>query len=236
MDPQNLSLLVAFGAGVLSFLSPCVLPMVPIYLAYLAGSSASAAPDRKRRTALVNSIAFGFGFSIVFVGFWASIGMVGYVFSDYADLLRQIGGVVLIVMGLHQAGVLKIPFLYRQLRLDFSLSGRATPATSVAMGVAFAAGWTPCVGPVLAGIIGLASLSNTVLEGAMLLVAYSLGLGVPFFAAALLLARADALMERMKRRMRAVSSITGLMLVAIGALMLSNTFRLLPQYFNWGGV
>jgi len=132
--------------------------------------------------------------------------------------------------------VLKIPFLYRQLRLDFSLSGRATPATSVAMGVAFAAGWTPCVGPVLAGIIGLASLSNTVLEGAMLLVAYSLGLGVPFFAAALLLARADALMERMKRRMRAVSSITGLMLVAIGALMLSNTFRLLPQYFNWGGV
>lgn len=236
MDPQNLSLLVAFGAGVLSFLSPCVLPMVPIYLTYLAGSSASAAPDRKRRTALVNSIAFGFGFSIVFVGFWASIGMVGYVFSDYADLLRQIGGVVLIVMGLHQAGVLKIPFLYRQLRLDFSLSGRATPATSVAMGVAFAAGWTPCVGPVLAGIIGLASLSNTVLEGAMLLVAYSLGLGVPFFAAALLLARADALMERMKRRMRAVSSITGLMLVAIGALMLSNTFRLLPQYFNWGGV
>ncbi|HEX2988692.1 MAG TPA: cytochrome c biogenesis protein CcdA [Chloroflexota bacterium] len=236
MDPQNLSLLVAFGAGLLSFLSPCVLPMVPIYVAYLAGCSANAVTDGRRRIALANSLAFGAGFTMVFVGFWASFGLVGYVLSDYSDLLRQVGGAILIMMGLHQAGLLRIPLLYRQLRRDLQLTGSATPATSVAMGLAFAAGWTPCVGPVLAGIIGLASMSNTVLEGVALLVAYSLGLGVPFLATALLLDRATALMDRMKRHMRIVSISTGVLLVAIGLLMLSNTFRLLPQYFNWGAV
>ncbi len=235
LDSQNLSLLVAFGAGLLSFLSPCVLPMVPIYITYLAGSTATVA-DGRREAALVNSLAFGAGFSAVFVGFWASFGLVGYVLSDYSDLLRQAGGVILIVMGLHQAGLLKIPLLYRQFRRDLQLSGRATPVTSLAMGVAFAAGWTPCVGPVLAGIIGLASMGDTVAEGATLLVAYSLGLGVPFLVTALLLDRATALMSRMRRHMQAVSIFTGLLLVAIGLLMLSNTFRLLPQYFNWGGI
>jgi cytochrome c-type biogenesis protein len=236
VDPQNLSLLVAFGAGLLSFLSPCVLPMVPIYITYLAGCSATATTEGRRQSALVNSIAFGAGFTTVFVGFWASFGLVGYVLSDYADPLRQFGGAVLIVMGFHQAGLLRIPLLYRQFRRDLQLSVRATPTTSAAMGLAFAAGWTPCVGPVLAGIIGLASMSNTALEGAMLLVAYSFGLGVPFIATALLLDRATAFMGRMRKQMRAVSIFTAMLLVAIGLLMLSNSFRLLPQYFNWGGI
>ncbi len=236
MDAGNLSLLVAFGAGVLSFLSPCVLPMVPIYVAYLAGGSVASEAEASRRTALVNATAFGIGFSVVFVGFWASIGLIGYALADYRDLLRQAGGVVLILLGLHELGVLRIPVLYRQLRMERDMSSRATPVASLALGVAFAAGWTPCIGPVLGGILGLASISDTVWQGTYLLIAYSLGLGLPFLATALAISRATALLRGLKRYLNLVSMASGLLLIGIGLLMLSDTFKLLPQYFNWGAV
>jgi cytochrome c-type biogenesis protein len=236
LEPDQLSLLVAFGAGVLSFLSPCVLPLVPIYISQLAGSSFSAPAESRRWVALLNSLAFGLGFSLVFVGFWASIGLVGYVLPEYADLLRQVGGVALIVLGVHQMGILRIPLLYRTLRFEPNLDTAATPITSVVMGLAFGAGWTPCIGPVLAGIIGLATMSSTVWQGAHLLIAYSLGLGLPFFLTALAISRATLLLKRMYRYLGLVSIASGVLLVAIGVMMLSNTFRLLPQYFNWGGV
>lgn len=235
MDTQNLSLLVAFGAGLLSFLSPCVLPLVPAYVGHLAGTSSLSAPESRRMVTMLHSVAFVLGFSLVFVGFWASIGLVGYVLPGYADLFRQVGGVVLIVMGLHEIGVLKIPFLYREFRMDLQLNSAATPVTSLLVGVAFAAGWTPCVGPVLAGIIGLASMSETVGQGTYLLIAYSLGLGVPFLATGLALSQASSLLNRLKRHLNLISIASGVLLVAIGLLMLSNSFRLLPQYFNWGG-
>ncbi len=235
MDTQNLSLLVAFGAGLLSFLSPCVLPLVPAYVGHLAGTSSLSAPESRRMVTMLHSVAFVLGFSLVFVGFWASIGLVGFVLPGYADLFRQVGGVVLIVMGLHEIGVLKIPFLYREFRMDLQLNSAATPVTSLLVGVAFAAGWTPCVGPVLAGIIGLASMSETVGQGTYLLIAYSLGLGVPFLATGLALSQASSLLNRLKRHLNLISIASGVLLVAIGLLMLSNSFRLLPQYFNWGG-
>ncbi len=236
MDSQNLSLVVAFGAGLLSFLSPCVLPLVPAYLGYLAGHSSASAPESRRLATALHSGAFVLGFSLVFVGFWASIGLIGYVLPDYSDLFRQVGGVVLIALGLHQMGILRIPLLYREFRREVQLASTSTPITSFLVGIAFAAGWTPCVGPVLAGIIGLASMSETVVQGSYLLVAYSLGLGVPFLAAGLAIARASALLNRIKRHLRLISLASGVLLVAIGLLMLSNTFRLLPQYFNWGGL
>ncbi len=236
MDSQNLSLLVAFGAGLLSFLSPCVLPLVPAYIGHLAGTSSISAPESRRMVTLVHSVAFVLGFSLVFVGFWASIGLIGYVLPGYADLFRQVGGVVLIVLGLHQMGLFQISLLYREFRMEPRLTSAATPVTSLLVGVAFAAGWTPCVGPVLAGIIGLASMSDTVSRGTFLLVAYSLGLGVPFLATGLALAQASALLNRLKRHLNVISIASGVLLVGIGLLMLSNTFRLLPQYFNWGGV
>ena len=185
---------------------------------------------------LVHSVAFVLGFSLVFVGFWASIGLIGYVLPGYADLFRQVGGVVLIVLGLHQMGLFQVSLLYREFRMEPRLTSAATPVTSLLVGVAFAAGWTPCVGPVLAGIIGLASMSDTVSRGTFLLVAYSLGLGVPFLATGLALAQASALLNRLKRHLNVISIASGVLLVGIGLLMLSNTFRLLPQYFNWGGV
>ena len=236
MDAQNLSLLVAFGAGVLSFLSPCVLPLVPAYIGHLAGTTSVSAPESRRAVTLFHSAAFVLGFSLVFVGFWASIGLIGYVLPGHADLFRQVGGVVLIVLGLHQMGIFQVPLLFREFRVEPRLTSTATPVTSLLVGVAFAAGWTPCVGPVLAGIIGLASISDTVAQGTSLLVAYSLGLGVPFLLTALALAQAGALINRFKRHLNLVSIASGVLLVGIGLLMLSNTFRLLPQYFNWGGL
>jgi cytochrome c-type biogenesis protein len=237
LGSENLSLLVAFGAGVLSFLSPCVLPMVPAYVAYLAGNSAQIPLAEARRwTTLTHSAAFGLGFSIVFVGFWASIGLVGFVLPGYSSLMRQAGGIVLIVMGLHQIGVFRISLLYRQLRLEPGFGAKATPIASVLVGVAFAAGWSPCIGPILAGIIGLASMSETVGEGALLLVAYSLGLGVPFMATALAIGQVSVLLTRIKRHLRVVEMASGALLLVIGLLMLSDTFRLLPQYFSWGGL
>ncbi|MCL4370905.1 MAG: cytochrome c biogenesis protein CcdA, partial [Chloroflexi bacterium] len=188
MDPANLSLLVAFGAGVLSFLSPCVLPLVPAYVGYLAGPSMLASTQGRRLATLLHSAAFVLGFSAVFVGFWASIGLIGYVLPGFSGLFRQVGGAILVILGLHQIGLFKAALLYRQWRRDVVLTSGTTPVASFFVGVAFAAGWTPCVGPVLAGIIGLASMSDTVSRGTFLLVAYSLGLGVPFLATGLALA------------------------------------------------
>ena len=236
MDPRNLSLLVAFGAGVVSFLSPCVLPLVPIYVAHLAGTSMTSAPESRRWVGFVNALAFGLGFSAVFVGFWISIGLVGFALADWKDALRQVGGAVLIILGLHQAGIWRIPFLYRKIGFEQDMTSTATPLTSLVLGAAFAAGWTPCIGPVLAGIIGLASMSETVWDGAYLLVAYSLGLGLPFLAAALAVSQVAVLLERLKRHFEVVSMCSGLLLIAIGVLMLSDTFKLLPQYLNWGAV
>jgi cytochrome c-type biogenesis protein len=237
LGSENLSLLVAFGAGILSFLSPCVLPMVPAYLGYLAGSSARVSlAEARRLTTLTHSASFVLGFSAVFVGFWASIGLIGHALTGYSGLFRQIGGVLLIVMGLHQAGLLRLSLLYRQFGIELHFAERPTPVTSLLVGVAFAAGWTPCIGPILAGIIGLASMSETVGEGALLLVAYSLGLGVPFLAAGLAVGQASTLMNRIKRHLDLVSVASGILLVVIGVLMLSDTFKLLPRYFNWGFV
>jgi len=236
LDSSNLSLLVAFGAGVLSFLSPCVLPLVPAYVGHLAGSSVSTDGGSRRWMALSHSLAFVVGFSMVFVGFWASIGLIGYVLPGYSSLFRQAGGVILIVLGLHQVGILRLTLLYRQMRFEPRLGSRATVATSFLVGLAFAAGWTPCIGPILAGIIGLASMSDTVGQGSFLLVAYSLGLGAPFLATGLAISRATRLLARAKRHLHLVEVAGGVLLIGIGLLMLSDLFKLLPQYFNWGTV
>jgi cytochrome c-type biogenesis protein len=236
LDPENLSLVVAFSAGVLSFLSPCVLPLVPAYVGYLAGSTVAAESGSARLVTVGYALAFVLGFSLVFVTFWASIGLIGFVLPMFMDIFRQVGGVILILMGLHELGVFRISMLYRQFRYEPKFGSRATALGAFMMGVAFAAGWTPCIGPILAGIIGLATLSDTVGQGTALLIAYSAGLGVPFIAAGAAIGQVGALMNRVKRHMRWVSIISGVLLIGIGLMMLSDTFKLLPAYFNWTGV
>ncbi|HXV04517.1 MAG TPA: cytochrome c biogenesis protein CcdA [Solirubrobacterales bacterium] len=220
---------VAFLAGIVSFASPCCLPLVPGYVSYMVVTN----PDggvAPRRTAFLHALSFVVGFTIVFIAIWASVGLIGYLFRDYVGLLRELGGAVLVFMGLHVAGLISVSALYREKRLPMGSSGEPerernpSYVRSAMLGVIFSAGWTPCIGPILGGIIGLASVSASVAQGSFLLLVYALGLGVPFVLVAL---GATAVSDRLgwlRRHQAAVDAITGAMLVAIGFLMITNTF------------
>jgi cytochrome c-type biogenesis protein len=238
----GLGIVVALVAGFVSFASPCCLPMVPVYVSYMVGSTPLEAPDR-RAIALRQSLAFVAGFTVVFVTLWASVGIVGYLVRDHIDVLRMVGGVVLIVMGLHVAQLIEIPSLRREVRLPAgrvlgigtatapaggSATGTATVVRTVSyrrsalLGVVFAAGWTPCVGPILGGIIGLASVSQSVGQGTLLLLAYATGLAIPFVLVAI---GADAMAQRLswiRNHNGVVSLVTGGMLILIGFLMVTD--------------
>ncbi len=227
----EVGILVAFLGGILSFASPCCLPLVPAYVGYMVGT-ATEGPGARRRT-LLHGLAFVLGFSVVFVAFWASIGLVGYVLADQAWILRRLGGVVLVVLGLQVAGVINLRALWRDTRPMPAMAagpglGTATTSApgygrSLAFGTFFAAGWSPCIGPILGGILGLATVTASVAQGTVLLVAYAAGLAIPFLAVAL---GADWVAHRLTwvgRHHRAVSIITGASLVAIGVLMLTDT-------------
>lgn len=227
----EVGIVVAFVAGVASFASPCCLPMVPVWIGYIVGADPRA-PRTDRRAALVQSLAFVVGFAVVFVGLWASLGLVGYLLRDWAGLLRQIAGAVLIVLGLHVAGLITIPFLSGQLSLGAGRLAGARPSVlrSALFGVVFAAGWTPCVGPTLGAIIGMASLHDTLAQGTVLLLVYALGLGLPFVLVAL---GADAVRRRLAwitRHHTAVSLVTGGLLVVVGFLMITNLLVRLAQF------
>jgi cytochrome c-type biogenesis protein len=234
---------LAFLAGIVSFASPCCLPLVPAYVGYMVG----AAPDglaHRRIVALRQALAFVLGFSTVFIALWASVGVIGYVFRDYAVLLREIGGAVLVFMGLHVAGVINVAALYREVRLPAAALGGGggfgqpleAPSyrRSAVLGITFAAGWTPCVGPILGGIIGLASVSASVATGTVLLVAYAAGLAVPFILVAVGATSVSDRLSWLRDHHRLVSSVTGAMLVLVGVLMITNAFaqlsRLVPNF------
>jgi cytochrome c-type biogenesis protein len=241
----DVSIPVAFLAGIVSFASPCLLPLVPGYVSYMVAVS----PDRSaasRRLAFFHALAFVAGFSVVFIALWGSVGLIGYLFRDYIGLLRELGGAILVFMGLHVAGVISISALYRERRLPMGAvagasggsasvglgsaspggGGAGTPAygRSALLGVVFAAGWTPCIGPILGGIIGLASVSASVVQGTGLLLVYALGLGIPFILVAVGVTEVSDRLGWLRRHQAAVSAVTGAMLVGIGFLMITNTF------------
>jgi cytochrome c-type biogenesis protein len=236
--------IVAFAAGVVSFASPCCLPLVPAYVGYMVGtSSAVQSPAARRRATFQQALAFVLGFSFVFVVLWASVGLIGYVLRDYVGFLRQLGGAILVFMGLHVAGVIDISLLYREVHLPIGAAGgspmafgAAAPATpsyrrSALLGVVFAAGWTPCIGPILGGIIGLASVSASVVQGTVLLVAYAAGLAVPFVLVAVGATTVSRRLGWLRDHHRAVSLATGSMLVLVGFLMITNTFARVSGVF-----
>jgi cytochrome c-type biogenesis protein len=236
---------LALLAGVVSFASPCCLPLVPAYVGYIVGAAPEGTPNQ-RLVALRQSLAFVAGFSLVFIVLWASVGLVGYVLRDQAWILRQVGGAVLVFMGLHVAGVINVAALWRDVRLPVGPMGGtaafgASPEPpsylrSTLLGVFFAAGWTPCVGPILGGIIGLASVSATVVEGTLLLVAYAVGLAIPFVLVALGATSVSHRLGWLRTHYRAVSQVTGAMLVVIGVLMIANAFSRISQVLPWFGI
>ncbi|MBN9063876.1 MAG: cytochrome C biogenesis protein [Rhizobiales bacterium 65-9] len=213
----------ALLAGVLSFLSPCVLPLVPPYLTYLAGATIEEATDsidpQVRRRAVIAAALFVLGFSTVFVLFGASAFFIGQWLRAWSHVLSMVAGVAIIIMGLHFLGVFRIPLLYREARFQASNGGRLLGA--YVMGLAFAFGWTPCIGPVLGAILGLAGSTQTLGEGVSLLMVYSLGLGVPFLVAALAMGTFIRWMRGFRAHLGKVEKAMGALLALTGVAFMT---------------
>ena len=229
----NVSIFAALFAGLISFLSPCVLPLVPPYIAYLAGASlerlAEAEPEpRLRRDTIVAALLFVFGFSTVFVALGAGASAIGGLMRFYSHELAIIAGIAIIVMGLHFLGLTPIAFLNRQARLDMQRPVGLWGA--YLMGLAFALGWTPCIGPILATILAVAASESTVVKGAGLLAIYSLGLGVPFIVAAFAVEPFAAFLARFRSHLVHVERAMGGLLVLTGIAFLAGFFT---QLNNW---
>ena len=224
-----MNLAIAFGAGILSFVSPCVLPLVPAYLVNLAGETALSGTDRRRTIA--HAAAFVAGFSAVFTLLWVGIALLGTLGADFVTWLQRIGGFILIVLGMHMLGLITIPFLERatDLRLEGASSGYRR---SILIGVAFGAGWTPCIGPYLALILTIL-LNNDVASGAVLLLAYSLGLGVPFLLVAGGFGSVRRALGWVRIHIRAVNAVGGTLVIVMGLLLLSGQLTRLNQLFNF---
>ncbi len=229
----SVGVVVAFSAGLFSFLSPCVLPLFPSYISFITGMSVSdlsadLTPAARRRV-LLHAVAFVSGFSIVFVALGASFSAAGQFLLDYRDLIRRIGGALIVVFGLYIAGLLKIGFFGRTQTWQL----REKPAGylgSFAVGVTFAIGWTPCVGPILGAILSLAGTAETVQRGIGLLVAYSAGLGVPFLLSALALGPFLRLFKRYRPFIPVVERGAGVLLVVVGVLVFTNYYAILNSW------
>ncbi len=219
------AMLVALVAGVISFLSPCVLPIVPPYLAYMSGVSLNDMSDQHdaRRKATISALFFVLGLSTVFLilGFTASA--FGAFFLQNQVLFAQVSGVVIIVFGLHFVGLFRIPFLDQEARIDAGDKGGSSFGAYV-LGLAFAFGWTPCIGPQLGAILSLAASEASVSKGTLLLGIYAAGLGIPFLLAAMFITRAMGMMNRIKRHMKLIERVMGGLLILVGLAMVTGAF------------
>jgi cytochrome c-type biogenesis protein len=216
---------VALSAGLLSFLSPCVLPIVPPYLAYMGGVSVSdmSGQAAARRRVLMAAVFFVLGLSTVFLllGFGASA--MGRALLQYQDMLTKVAGILIMIFGAHFVGVYRIGFMDREARLDTGDSGGSVFGAYI-LGLAFAFGWTPCLGPILGAILGIAASGGDLARGTGLLAAYAVGLGLPFLLVAAFFPRLKGVMDWMKRHMGRIEKISGLLLWTVGLMMLTNQF------------
>lgn len=268
MSGDDITLLVAFAAGIISFLSPCVLPIVPAYIGQLTAIAVGASAGGRqpsRWLALSHATAFVLGFGVVFTVLGITATFVGGPLFDYMPFLRRAGGIVLIILGLSLAGIIKIPVLERTWRpLDAGAQASLAQATgtmalagagggtsvgdrvgsrlvdrqsgllaSFGLGAIFSIGWTPCIGVILGGILTLAATSSTMASGAVLLLAYTLGLGIPFLLLGVVYDRAPGIVRPLVRHGRVISLIGGLLVVAIGVAMLFDWLKFLPRWFTF---
>ena len=234
---ENVSITFAFLGGLLSFVSPCVLPLVPAYISFVTGISFEELTDNNdnkavKRTIFFNSLVFIAGFSVVFVGLGASASFLGQFILTYQDIIRKVGGIVIILLGIHIIGIINFNILQREKRLHFFREKPAGLLGSFFVGIGFAAGWTPCIGPILATILIVAASSDTIGFGIILLVSYSLGLAVPFMLTSLGINTFLKHFSRLKRHMRVVSIVTGSFLIVMGLLIYSNYFAIFTGYLN----
>jgi len=227
----GLAALFALAAGLLSFLSPCVLPVVPPYLAYMGGISMGELTGRSgpKRSAVVPALFFILGLSTVFLFMGFAASTLGRVLLHYQPVMTKVSGLVVILLGLHFLGILRIPILDREARMEAGDRGGSAFGAYL-LGLAFAFGWTPCVGPQLGAILSLAASEGSVVRGTTLLMIYAAGLGVPFLLAAIFVTRSMALMGRMKRHMRLIERAMGLLLLIVGVALATNAFSAFARW------
>jgi len=240
MDIANITLGLAFLAGLASFLSPCVFSLVPAYVGYLGGRAAGGEnSERNRFITFTHGLAFVFGFSVVFITLGVATSVFGRLLFDLRSILEKVGGIVVIIFGLHMIGIFRIPFLEYDTRVQQAPDPKWGYLSSAMMGVFFSAGWAPCVGPVLGAILTLALNGGSISTGISLLSAYSAGLAIPFLIAALGIGWVSVTLRKYGKVMHYVEIVMGVILVIVGFLLFSGIFALIAQqgqffYFDFG--
>jgi len=232
MAVETVSVITALFGGLLAFFSPCVLPLVPVYLGYISGVALGRPERMARRVVVSHAVVFVLGFSLVFALLGAAVGLLGWALDPVLPTLIRIGGVALVVLGLQMAGILRIPALYFDRRWDGRLGLGAGYLRSLVVGMVFAAGWTPCVGPVLTAILLLAMQAQTAWRGALLLMVFAMGLGIPFVITGALL---DALTPRLKqigRRAGLITTVGGVLLIIMGFALVTGFYDRLAFALN----
>jgi cytochrome c-type biogenesis protein len=230
---KNISIVLAFSAGLLSFLSPCVLPMIPAYISYLTGSSIKELQEEKPKLlTLYKAIGFIIGFSIVFLLMGVSVTAIGKILNMHKELFRKIGGILIIIFGIHTMGVIKLGFLYREKRFLKAEKINGT-FSSILLGITFAAGWTPCIGPILSSILIYASSTETIGKGSLLLGVYSLGMAVPFLFTAIAIGSIMKYLRKITKFLPVISILSGTLLIIMGILIYTNKSAILSQYFSF---
>ena len=230
MQAASIGVGISFTAGVLSFLSPCVLPLIPSYVSFITGLSLDDV-QRSRRVALVNALLFIAGFTLVFLLLGATATIVGRLLVRQREWVSRVGGVLVILLGLYLVGVFNLPFLARERRVHIANKPLGHLGTFL-VGMAFAAGWTPCIGPILGAVLTYTASSADLNRGLLLLFAYSLGLALPFLLAALMIDRFMSTLQRYRKALAWTSKISGALLILVGSLMVSGSMTLLTTWLQ----
>ena len=232
---QEVTLLAAFAAGFLSFISPCVLPLIPGYISFISGMTLEemqgTTSTGSRPQVLIASLAFVLGFTIIFVALGAGASAIGRFMHAYSNLLEKVAGTILIVLGLHMMGVFRIAFLDNDKRIH-TQKKPAGPFGALLVGMAFAFAWSPCIGPILGGILTMAASRESVAEGMQMLAVYSLGLGVPFIMTSLAITRFFAAAARIRKHYHAIELISGGLMIGVGILIFFDQFTLIAKYLT----
>lgn len=233
---ENVSVLVAFTAGLISFLSPCILPMIPSYLAFITGISLEELSQdnnlkKVRKSVITNSLLFILGFSILFIAMGASATFIGRFLAKNIRWFEIIGGALVVILGLHFAGLFKLKFLERERKIHLDKKPLGLMGT-VLVGMAFGAGWTPCVGPILGSILTMAAATQDVGKGIILLVSYSIGLGIPFLLTGFLIHKFFEYFKTIRKYFRVITLVGGILLVIIGLLLITGYFTTISSFLG----
>ena len=233
---ENVSMFVAFSAGIISFLSPCILPVIPSYLAFITGISLEELSQQEslkkvRKKVIANSLMFILGFSILFIALGASATFIGKFLYKNIRWFEIIGGVLVIVLGLHFAGIFRLKFLDREKKIHLKKKPLGYLGTCL-VGMAFGAGWTPCVGPILGAILAMAATTQDILQGIILLVSYSAGLGIPFLLSAIILHKFFEYFKTIRKYFKTISIVGGVLLIIVGILLITGYFSTLSSFIG----